>query len=169
MRAHWFLFPVVALASACGDSGTDPIGVPANAIAVETAPAVDPFHHFRWNSGIETRERLVIRDAPSWTALWERMNTATGVGPALVPPAVDFGRDMVIVATMGLRHTGGYRIIIESVHRAGNDLYVVVNERGHARCLVTQALTEPLDGVVVPRHEGEVIFVERKSVHVCGP
>ena len=156
------------LGMACSDSGTDPVAVPANAIVVETGPVEGLLHHFRWNSGIEARERIVIRDASAWTALWERMNAATGVQPPGVPPAVDFERNMVIVATMGLRYTGGFQIIIESVHRVGVDLYVVVNERGHARCGVTQAETQPLDGVLVPRTEGRVIFIERTSVHVCG-
>ena len=62
------------LGMACGDSGTDPVAIPANAIVVEAGPVEGLLYHFRWNSGIEARERIVIRDASAWTALWERMN-----------------------------------------------------------------------------------------------
>jgi len=169
MRAPSLVGLIACFLAACSDSGTDPVFVPPNATRVEVDSVERLLHYFGGNSGIETRERMVIRDQAAWITLWDRLNAGAGVQPQVDAPVVDFDRYMVIVATMGLRHTGGFQIIVQSVHRVGADLYVVVDERGHAGCGVTQAFTEPLDGVVVPRTEGEVVFVERTSVHRCGP
>jgi hypothetical protein len=94
-------------------------------------------------SGITTPARLVIRDDSAYANFW----TSLGAGAR---PAVDFSRDIVIVAAAGQRATGGNAIAVERVTRTGDGLAVeVVESNPGPGCMTTQALTQPVDVVVV--------------------
>ena len=94
-------------------------------------------------SGIATPARLIIRDDSSYARFW----TSLGAGAR---PAVDFSRDIVIVAASGQRNTGGNGIAVERVTRTGDGLAVeVVETTPGANCMTTQAITQPVDVVVV--------------------
>jgi hypothetical protein len=94
-------------------------------------------------SGITTPARLVIRDDSSYASFW----TSLGAGAR---PAVDFSRDIVIVAAAGQRATGGNAIAVERVSRTGDGLAVeVVETNPGPGCMTTQALTQPVDVIVV--------------------
>ena len=94
-------------------------------------------------SGITTPARLIIRDDSSYARFWASL----GAGDR---PAVDFSRDIVIAAAAGQRATGGNAIAVERVTRAGDGLAVeVVETSPGAGCMTTQALTQPVDVVVV--------------------
>lgn len=83
---------------------------------------------------------------------------------------MDFDRDVVIRAAMGTRNTGGYAIEIRQVAAASGRLFAVVVETSPGdRCGVTEALTQPVDVVLVPGMAGrEVAFSTREEVHTCG-
>jgi hypothetical protein len=94
-------------------------------------------------SGITPPARLVIRDDSSYASVW----TSLGAGAR---PAVDFSRDIVIVAAAGQRATGGNAIAVERVSRTGDGLAVeVVETNPGPGCMTTQALTQPVDVIVV--------------------
>jgi hypothetical protein len=94
-------------------------------------------------SGITTPARLVIRDDSSYASFW----TSLGAGAR---PAVDFSRDIVIVAAAGQRATGGDAIAVERVSRTGDGLAVeVVETNPGPGCMTSQALTQPVDVIVV--------------------
>ena len=57
-------------------------------------------------SGMTARERLVVRDAQAWTAVWARIRGAIQPPPGVIQP--DFGEEMAIVAAMGEKPTGGH-------------------------------------------------------------
>lgn len=81
-------------------------------------------------SGIGARRRDVIRDRAQWAAFWREMRSGGGGGGtnSAVPPEVDFSRDMVVVAAMGTRGSGGHRVAIDSVTRSEGRLLIVVRE-----------------------------------------
>lgn len=118
-------------------------------------------------SGFRDSTRLVVRDRTAWTRVWSAINGA--VEPMPPVPAVDFGEEMVIVAALGQRRSGGYAIQIDSVarHELGAVIYVTKSAPGR-NCLTTQAITSPVHAVRVPRIEGRVAWRERATVATCG-
>lgn len=119
-------------------------------------------------SGIDDARRLVIRDAGTWQAVWaEVVGQRT---PVPEPPSVDFARDMVILAAMGRRGTGGYAIAIDEVSAEGGagELRVVVRETAPGPgCMTTQALSAPVTAVRVPQTDDAVTFIERTETFAC--
>ena len=94
-------------------------------------------------SGITTPARLVIRDDSSYARFWASL----GAGER---PAVDFSRDLVIAVAAGQQATGGHGIVVERVTRTADGLAVeVVETTPGAGCVTTQALTQPVDVIVV--------------------
>lgn len=117
-------------------------------------------------SGIPDRRRIVIDDGAEWAEYWAELYA--NVSPTPDPPAMDFGSQVVIAATMGQRPTGGFLIRIEEVTRSGSDLRVLVVETAPgAGCITTQAFTAPATAVTVPRPVGEVEFVEEAETEDC--
>jgi len=113
-------------------------------------------------SGIKEAKKEVIKDRAAWEKLWaEHGKTTRNATPA---PAVDFSKEMVIVATMGTKRTGGYTVEIVSAQAAGKKLRVFVKQTSPAPGAMTiQALTAPFHFVAVPKSDLEVEFVEPQS------
>ena len=59
------------------------------------------------SSGIREPTRIVARTSREWLVVWARHVQPVG---AVVPPPVDFSREMVVGVFMGQRETGGYQI-----------------------------------------------------------
>ena len=127
----------------------------------------DPaFQQFRGYSGINQPETSVIRDAEEWERTWARVvSSRTPMPPT---PAVDFSRDMVVLIGIGMRPNGGYLAEVIQVVSMTNGIgvdYRAVSPG--ANCINTQALTQPIDLVVVPRIAGEAMFARHDQVHNC--
>jgi hypothetical protein len=84
-------------------------------------------------------------------------------------PAVDFNRDVVIVAAAGQRPTGGHEIAVTRVTQTQGGLTVEVVERAPGpNCMTTASLTQPVDIVIVPvSGVRSWNFVERKEIRGC--
>jgi len=147
------------------DIPTSPTTLPSDAVAV----AFDRFETIgsALFGGPDEAMRSVVRDEQAWQAFWHELTNA--VSPAPEPPTVDFTRDMVIVAGMGRRPTGGYLISVEGVYTSDGALYVDVLERSPGvGCMSTQAITSPVTAVRVPAHPGAVHFLKREESASCG-
>lgn len=121
---------------------------------------------YRLSSGLDEAGQLVVRDSAAWAALWPRMLGTHSPKPR--PPAVDFSREMLIVASMGTRPTGGFVVFIESAATVGDSLRVVVREQSPGpRCGTTAALSAPVALARVTRTELPVSFVARRVVRDC--
>ena len=117
-------------------------------------------------SGIDDSMRVVIADATSWRLYWQRVHARVSPVPPL--PAVDFARDMVILAALGTRRSGGYGVRVDSAYDAGEFVEVVVwRSAPGAGCLVTAAFTQPVDVVRIPSRKVPVRFRERATVEPC--
>jgi hypothetical protein len=120
-----------------------------------------------FSSGIRDRQRLVLTDNEEWASTWQRAWSWLSPRPELA--AIDFRQETVILVSMGERTSGGYRIEIREVTERGGDLEVTVAELSPgARCVVTEALTQPLAAARVPRVQGEVRFIEVQETVNCG-
>ena len=118
------------------------------------------------NSGITARERLVIRDATEWPAMWSRIHGAETPPPDVVQP--DFNSEMAVVAAMGEKTSGGFDIVIDSVtqHERGSIVYVTERSPGSG-CMTTGALTQPVHAVRAPKTDGTIWWRERSVVDNC--
>src|SRR5687768_16334443 len=118
---------------------------PGPAPQVEPGTVLEIRRIGRWvGSGIRGARRLVIRDAATWTQFWSEL----GAG---VRPEVDFSTDLVIAVASGERSSGGHDIEVRQVARTGGQLRIAVVETSPGEgCVITAALTQPVDVVVVP-------------------
>ncbi|HSH46524.1 MAG TPA: protease complex subunit PrcB family protein [Longimicrobiales bacterium] len=119
------------------------------------------------HTGFGNAERLVVEDPEEWASVWA---TWTGtITPTPPAPEVDFEEERVVVATMGTRPTGGYRIGVSGVERRPGEtvvrLFTVAPGSG---CAVTLALTAPAVAVAIPASSVAVRFATTHYVEECG-
>ena len=121
---------------------------------------------FSYNSGLTESQRLVIRDQATWQQTWDSIYRFSFPVPAL--PAIDFAREMVVVAALGQKPTGGYSIFVDGGTETANG--VTINVRAvspGSGCAVTLALTQPVDIARVTRRDGDVAFAEAHASQNC--
>lgn len=111
-------------------------------------------------SGIVAARRTVVHDEPAWLALW-----AAHAGPDVPAPAIDFTTHSVAAAFAGERPAPGYEIEIARTEVQGSALVVVVTERAPAPgMLAAQVMVSPFHIVRLPRHDGDVRFIDAVEV-----
>lgn len=164
MSVRFPLFVVFAIAAqACDSAPSAPSGEPRPVQVVRLRG--EPFS-FDYNTSLGERARLVVRDQTTWREVWASMWRTRSPQPPL--PEVDFAREMVLVAALGARATGGYDILIESAYEGPTGLTIhVLSTSPGSTCVVTLALTRPVDIARLPRHNGPVAFVERLETREC--
>lgn len=116
-------------------------------------------------SGLRSPLRAVLQDSASFRDLWDR--ATRGHRPL---PAIDFNREMVIVAAMGAMSSTGHSIHIQSVQAVRGILRVrVLLTPAAPGCGVGMMETYPIDVVRAPRgNSGVVTFVEQVEEVRCG-
>ena len=125
-------------------------------------PRSGPRWSFSNGSGLRDPLRTVIRNREAWVEMWKRIYNANPPDEAMaLLPEVDFSREMLIVAALGERPTGGYGIIVSGACEREKELEIVVRSISRVTCVgVTQSLTQPLDIVRLPKSELPVVFRE---------
>ena len=150
----------------CASQGTPttPGGVPSGAVAVEFEPVAEVSRARM--EGPQEPTRSVVRDEQSWLAFWGSLTGA--VSPAPEPPSIDFTGDMVLVAAIGRRTTGGHTVSVEGVYSSDDVLFVDVLERSPGLgCFSTQVMTAPVAAVRMRVHDGSVRFLVREESGPC--
>ena len=121
---------------------------------------------FLQSSGLRDSLRTVVREREAFAELWARMHAPFGEKPAV--PEIDFEREMIVVAALGTRSSGGYGIYLDSAEVDRDTLVVHVRRvQPGPTCGVTAALTEPVDLARAPRDARPVRFVEHSTVRQC--
>jgi len=144
------LLSLGVLLLACACAGWTP-GTPVSFSTVELGVS----------SGIREPTRVVARTSREWLVVWARHAQPVG---AVVPPPVDFSRDMVVGVFMGERDTGGYQIEITGVERTAEVLRVQYQVREpEPGAVLTQALTQPFHLVRLARDDAFVSFVRESD------
>jgi PrcB C-terminal len=122
---------------------------------------------FSTYTGMLDSVRTVVRDSANWRTVWAQINRPFIPSPAL--PPIDFKREMVVVAGLGARPSGGYDIVIESVEQDSTGIEVALRRASPAPgCPVAAAMTQPLDMALIPASDQRVRFRERSVVIPCG-
>ena len=156
----------LTLLAACPSRNVNPdVGIPDDAgdLATrrETAPAA-----FAVYSGFSDSTRVAVRTMSQWREVWARI--AGNASPAPDAPEIDFATEMVLVAAMGTKPTGGWSVRIDRVARRGNTVWAeVTSQQPGTGCVSIAALTAPVDVVIVQRTDGKVVFVEKSEVRNC--
>ena len=122
---------------------------------------------FTTYSGLLDSLRLVIRDDAKWRDYWLRIHSPFIPAPP-VPP-VDFGREMVVLASLGARPTEGYDIIIQSAERDSAGIRVTLRRSNPGRgCMLASSVTHPVDLAKLEASDLPVRFDERITAAPCG-
>ena len=110
-------------------------------------------------SGIREAKQEVVKSADAWQKIWKQHATAGGESDKI--PAVDFSKEMVVLATMGTKRTGGYIIEIVGVEAQDKALKISLKKSSPPPDAMTiQALTAPFHFVAVPKSNLKPEFVE---------
>ena len=118
-------------------------------------------------TGLSDSLRAVVRDSALWRQMWDRINQPFFPRPAL--PAVDFRREMIVVAALGARPNGGYDVVIESAEQDSTGIEVALRRASPAPgCPVAAVTTQPADLARIPASGQPVRFRERTVVVPCG-
>jgi hypothetical protein len=111
---------------------------------------------YSYVSGLQRAADLVVRTRHEWDRLWPRICNPCQGNPG---PSVDFTRQIVIVAAMGRRNSGGYSILIEGARRINQHLEIVIREEiPGPSCAVTLATSQPVDIAILARTSERVVF-----------
>jgi hypothetical protein len=140
-------------------------GLSASAIPLSRLrPGDEAFSTF---SGIADSSRFVVRDTAGWRRAWEAIHRPFIPQPPV--PRVDFSREMVIVAALGKRPSQGYGIVIEEAEQDSGAIEVAIRKTAPGSgCLVSAAVTQPVDVARLPASDQPVRFRERNVVVPCG-
>jgi hypothetical protein len=162
VRLSAFTFAILGSACTNSELSTSPPGTPIPVVRLRSEP-----YSFTYKSGFVNPARLVVRDAAHWQTVWAQIQQGGSPVPSL--PDIDFSREMLVVAALGGRPTGGYSILIEGASEPSHNLTAVAirSISPGRRCFTTQAVTEPVDIARLPRREGVVRFVERSEITRC--
>jgi hypothetical protein len=113
-------------------------------------------------SGISERESKVLTTEKEWEEVWRRHCARASSSPEI--PKVDFDKEMVVVATMGRKNTGGYKVEIEKVEKTDEKLRITVRYSSPpAGAMVIQTLTSPFHFAAIPRSDLKPEFVAIES------
>jgi len=109
---------------------------------------------------------LVIHDQKSWEDLWSKM--IARVSPAPPVPAVDFTKNVLLVAASGTQVTGGYSMVITDATESSGSITVnVTASTPGSSCVVSQGLSSPVDLATIPLRDGMVSFNITRKTQSC--
>ncbi len=111
----------------------------------------------------KTPLRLIIRNRDEFSDFWKGLLAKVPPGkwtPSL--PEIDFSKEMIIVAAMGVRPSSGYSIIIDGACEVDSHVEVFVTSvEGGVSCGVQLGVvTAPADAVRIPQTDLPVVFRE---------
>jgi hypothetical protein len=139
---------------------------PSATVVPVTRLRAEPYS-FTFYSGLVDPQRLIVRDAAGWQQVWSAIWRNQSPPPPL--PNIDFAREMVAVVALGQRATGGFAILVDRAATSADGVTVLVRSIApRPNCVVTQALTQPVDIARLPRTDGVVTFRDKAEEQACG-
>jgi hypothetical protein len=115
-------------------------------------------------AGPSTPARQLVRDAARWRAAWSSGPVHETASEA---PALDFSRQMVVIAAIGSFPSTGYYVFVDSVRSTLSDVLVYVRSVSPKGCAVGAAERRPIDIVRVPLAPLPARFIESTEVERC--
>jgi hypothetical protein len=148
----------------CGDQE---LSSPSTGIDVPIVRLRSEPNSFSYFTGIRESTRLIVRDRDTWRATWNKLYDRQSPVPAI--PDIDFSKEMVVVAALGERGSGGYSIVFEnaSENEAGGVNVVVRSTSPGRGCAAPTVMTQPTDLARIPNRYPSIRFIEREEVRTC--
>lgn len=141
--------------SGCGEKAPAPAA--GTEAGEEDAAAILREFPAETSGGFTEPTRAVLRDAAAWEAAWRKGNAHRS--PVPKAPAIDFAKEMVAVAALGTKPTGGWSVEIVGARVEGGGLKVLWAERGPGDGPAAAAITHPWHAVVLHRSDLPVEWV----------
>ncbi len=113
-------------------------------------------------SNIEEATQQIIQTPEQWRKWWmDHTNTRDQPDSQEAQlPKVDFNKETILIATLGMRSTGGHTVQFSEIRHEGDTLKAVITSSSPAPdAMVTMALTYPFAVIAIPKHEGPIEFV----------
>jgi hypothetical protein len=138
------------------------LGCNGNGITIPTGPVPMTKVFSDRHSGLRTPREEVIAQPARWQQVWDEIMSTRSPKPPL--PAVDFDRDIVLLAALGETGDACKSLVIEEVTHASDLLFVKIKEtRPPMSCSCPPVTVQPVDIVTVPRRTTTATF-SRRSV-----
>lgn len=110
---------------------------------------------------VEQSSRIVIRTQEEWHKWLAKHSQSELSNDQIAAIKVDFAKETLVIAAMGMRNTGGYSIAISEVIKVNDSLKITVKSTSPGPgSRVSHAITYPIAVVAVPKHDGKVEFTE---------
>jgi hypothetical protein len=155
------LLAASAIVAAACQSVSSP--TPTDALVDDRAPTRVVHENY---SGFSEAARFVVRNLSQWASVWATVFAGRSELPPR--PAIDFSREMVIVAAQGAQPSSGYDIAIDRVGLAAGSIAVDVTTTSPDRdCMLLAVITSPVMMVRVPLSASPVRFVEHTRTRSC--
>ena len=91
---------------------------------------------------LETRQQTILKSAKEFDEAWA--NAFMGVDMAPKKPTVDFSKDWVILASLGMINTGGHQLDIADVSEADGATVIALKHRKPKQgCMTTMSVEFP--------------------------
>ena len=160
------------LIAGCGGETTQaedstPDGGTRRDFAILTGEVVLPYY-----GGLARPEYRVVKSRGEWEELWRDLERRTsrerGQTSPRPLPDIDFQQNVLIIAAMGTRPTGGYSLEITSVLEGSQRIVVTVAEQSPgAHCVTTQAITHPIAIVTTAQTQKPFEFEFVRTTQHC--
>jgi hypothetical protein len=117
-------------------------------------------------TGVRDPMRTVLKDGSALADFWRTAYATRGEAPEL--PSVNFNSEMVVVAALGSRSSGGYTVHLDSARINSGVLEIIVRSVSPGpTCGTTGAITDPVAAAAMPRSQLPVRFIEQHETHSC--
>ena len=158
MRTPFVLLLLLTAAAACSDSS--PTATDDATLTFETVVQTS-------YSGFDDPQKRVIRSVGEWDQVWRTLYASQRPAPPL--PAVDFSREVVVLAAAGERSNGCYSIEATRARLIGDGTveFELTETVPGAACGCTQAVTQPVHLIRMARFQGRELFVDRAFQLAC--
>jgi PrcB C-terminal len=154
------IMALVSVGTACGPLPAEEASPKSQLLETHTVD-VEPLN------GIRRQQNLLIKDTSEWAAVWRELRQGSEETGAAVPQ-IDFMTQSVIVAALGGRPAGGYRITIEVELTTPTELIVSITEhQPGSNCIMVAIVTYPTAVVAVPVAARTATFRSRTIAEPC--
>lgn len=143
--------------SSASAQANKPVLLPEDSVRHLSAPGLD---------GPPESVFTVLRTAAEWDSVWAIAHRNRITQAPQAAPAVDFTREMVLLAGLGTQSSTGWSIRIDTVVTRGDTMRVIIHSVG-PQCVAGMAFTYAWDAVRVPRTNGPVQFIRRPMIDYC--
>jgi hypothetical protein len=112
--------------------------------------------------GLTTFTTTVVRTGAEFNAEWWKRYPPLPPGskaPIMLPPKVDFTKEMVVIIDLGMRPSAGYTMDVTKATAVGNGVKIDwVEKKPGPNCVVATVITQPVVLAAVSRRDGTVTF-----------